>query len=55
MADSSSVRRTHYTETSRQNKTACPHEHQEEKLYRKRTATSYMYKRTILKLIVSRP
>ena len=32
----------HYAETSRQNKTTCSHEHQEEKQCSKRTATSYM-------------
>ena len=35
-------RRTHYAEASRQNKTTCSHEHQEETYHRKKTATSYV-------------
>ena len=34
----------HYAETSRQNKTACTHEHQEEESHNKRTATSHVLK-----------
>ena len=36
------MRPTYHAETSRQNKTTCPHEHQDEKHNNKRTATSYV-------------
>ena len=36
------IRRAHYAETSRQNKTTCTYEHQGEKDYNKGTATLYV-------------